>query len=188
MKLIPLTRGKSAIVDDADFVWLSQRTWTLSGNLGNHYASTWVPIKKTQRLMHREIMNPPSGIEVDHINGDHLDNRRMNLRLCSRSENGKNRKKCATKTTSVYKGVSWNKSRMKWYSHIKHNGKSIHLGSFREEIDAAMAYNKAAIEYFGDFAAVNLLAKAAKLNDTKSKGVINAPSDTQKGDPHGPAL
>ena len=185
MKQIQLTKGKSALVDDADFDWLMERKWNLSGN---GYAVTWVPGKKTQVLMHREIVKPPNGVEIDHINGNKIDNRRENLRLSTRQGNGCNRQKFSVTTSSVYKGVSWAKTKNRWLAGIKYNGKQRHLGLFVNEWDAALAYNSAAIELFGDFARLNVLANNAKINDTKPQGVSHAATDTQKGDTSGPAL
>lgn len=95
MKLIPLTQGKFAKVDDADYEWLSQYNWyakkttAIYSLYGLYYAARFQRIKKvkTTIYMHREIANCPPGKEVDHINHDTLDNQRENLRCCTRAEN-----------------------------------------------------------------------------------------------------
>ena len=103
--------------------------------------------------MHRLLMGFPVEIHVDHINGDKLDNRRVNLRLCTRSENAKNSKKPIV-NSSGYKGV-FKVSPNRWQAKIKSNGIQINLGSFSNKIDAAKAYNVGAIKYHGEFARIN---------------------------------
>jgi AP2 domain-containing protein/HNH endonuclease len=104
--------------------------------------------------LHRLIMNAPADKEVDHINGDTLDNRRCNLRICSHKENLRNQK-LPKNSKSGYKGVTWYKRIKKWRSHIRLNKKQIHLGYFDDIKLAANAYNEAAIKYFGEFAKLN---------------------------------
>jgi hypothetical protein len=99
-------------------------------------------------------MNAPKGLLVDHENGDKLDNRRANLRFATNSENQCNRRK-TEKTSSQYKGVCLCPEKTHWYANIKHKGNKIWLGSFKNEIDAAKAYDRAAIKYFGKFARLN---------------------------------
>lgn len=104
--------------------------------------------------LHREIMGNPEGLVVDHINGDILDNRKYNLRVCTTKENIRNSK--PQEGTSTYKGVSWDKDRNKWIAQIKVDRKGIHLGRFDSEIQAAEAYDNAAINYYGEYARLNL--------------------------------
>ncbi|GAC1502054.1 MAG: hypothetical protein NVS1B10_06640 [Candidatus Saccharimonadales bacterium] len=112
--------------------------------------------EKTLRL-HRAILNAPAGLEVDHINGNGLDNRRINLRLATAGQNRLNQRKTRVQTTSVYKGVSFQDNR--WCAEISHkNGSNrarMRLGRYVNEADAAKAYDEAASKLFGEFASVN---------------------------------
>ena len=105
--------------------------------------------------MHRVIMDAPKGMHVDHINGNGLDNRRENLRLCTNSQNHMNRK-THRDSSSKYKGVSWNKRNSKWQAYIGSGIKRKNLGYFASESDAAKAYDIKAKECFGEFARLNL--------------------------------
>ena len=105
--------------------------------------------------MHRLIMGAPENKEVDHINGDRFDNRRENLRLCNSSQNKCNRGP-RKDNQSGFKGVSWHPQRKKWTARIKSPyGKYLHLGLYSSKLEAAEAYNKAAIEKHGTFAWLN---------------------------------
>lgn len=107
--------------------------------------------------MHRLILNAPENMEVDHINGNRLDNRRENLRLCNSSQNKCNRGP-RKDNKSGYKGVSWHGQRQKWTVRIKTPyGKYLSLGLYDDKKEAAMAYNKASVEYHGEFAFINKL-------------------------------
>lgn len=148
MKLIKLTQGKEAIVDDEDYEYLNKFKWYYH-NRG--YACTY--INKKLKLMHRVIIK--SKLDIDHINLNGLDNRKENLRPANKRQNMANSKKMQNKT-SKYKGVFKRKTRKtSWLATIKYNKKAIYLGSFKEEKDAARAYNEAAIKYFGEFARIN---------------------------------
>ena len=108
----------------------------------------------TKRYSHREIMTPPTGMVVDHVNRDRLDNRRSNLRVCTQSQNLANSPKLRG-GSSRFKGVSIRRGR--WRAQIGISGKIIHLGYFTDEAAAARAYNEAAQATFGEFALLNLL-------------------------------
>lgn len=154
MKKIPLTRGQFALVDDSDFEWLSQYKWSAllkHPKIGYWIATTTIKNKKIS--MHRLIMNASKDKEIDHKNHNGVDNRRQNLRICTHAENQQN--KNSVRGTSRFKGVVWHKLVRKWMSHIGFNCKTIHLGYFNNEIDAALAYDKAAKELFGEFAYTN---------------------------------
>ena len=105
--------------------------------------------------MHRVILNTPMGMDTDHINGNGLDNRRCNLRICTHAENISNQRKYSNTMLSKFKGVSWDKSRNRWIVYIGVHPKRIFLGRFKTEIDAAIAYDNAARKYFGEFACTN---------------------------------
>jgi hypothetical protein len=150
MKEIQLSNGKVAIVDDGDYEALRGYKWTF----GQGYARRYEPIQK-RVLLHRQIMNPPPGMQVDHINGDKLDNRRENLRICDFAQNMRNRPKVKGDHSSHYKGVTWSKKLKKWQSGIGYLGKYYFLGFFENEKDAALAFNKRAKEFHGEFACLN---------------------------------
>jgi hypothetical protein len=147
---IDLTGGFFAIVDAADYEWLSKLTWRVTGGYSS-YACCKIANKTV--YMHRLIMNPPQGMVVDHINGSRWDNRRSNLRVCTQAENLRNRRKAGG--TSRFKGVFWHIRRHKWLAVIGHMGKSIQLGFFEDEVAAARAYDRAAKERFGQYAHLN---------------------------------
>lgn len=153
MRIIPLTQGKVAIVDDSDFDWLNQWKWCAFSNYsgGKRYA---IRSASPKLLIHRLILSPPKGYESDHIDGDGLNNQRVNLRVCTTSQNQQNR--INQKGISQFKGVSWHKLTGKWQVRICLNGKFLHIGLFNSEIDAAKAYDSAALKYFGEFARLNL--------------------------------
>lgn len=152
-KFISLSRSKNTIVDDEDYDSLMQKKWYCS-SIG--YASRTSSNPRKEMPMHRAIMNCPEGMVVDHINGNKLDNRKINLRICTHKENIRNGKGMSHKK---YKGAYFSKERSKFYSKIKVNYKSIHLGYFSTEEAAASAYNQAAIKYHGEFAKLNVISK-----------------------------
>lgn len=156
MKEIPLTRNLAAIVDDDDFEWLTQWKWYAANLHGNYVVAEraiWLPRRRVI-LMHRAIMNAPDGKVVDHINGNTLDNRRCNLRICDQAENALNQRK-KRGTRSRYKGVFWDPVNHKWCAQMTFRGKHIWLGRHAMEIDAARAYDRGAVEHFGEFARLN---------------------------------
>lgn len=140
MKKIKLSQGKYALVDDADFDWLNQYKWSYLFS-GYAFRTTWPDNKGV--YMHRSILNAKEGEEVDHINGNKLDNQRNNIRLCSRSQNMANR---------TSKGMSWRKDRNRWKVRINVEKKEIYIGLYKTRVEAVRAYNEAAIKYHGEFA------------------------------------
>ena len=161
MKEIQLTKGKVAIVDDADYERvMALGKWCCVGTDG--YAGRTMRLGKKNGkwikrhlAMHRFIMNCPEGSQVDHINGDIMDNRKSNLRICSHSDNMKNRS-LYKNNSSGYKGVYLHKAAKKWAASIRINkGKRKHLGLFDDCIEAARAYNEAALIHHGEFARLN---------------------------------
>lgn len=155
-KLIPLTRGLHAIVDDEDYEWLIQWKWCCkTSNKGG--TRPYAVRTKKNILMHRIIINAPDGLLVDHINGETLDNRRCNLRLANNSQNVWNQRTQQNRKnkTSQFKGVSWDKKGRIWRPRIRIKQNVILLGSFDSETDAALAYDTAARAHFGEFAKLN---------------------------------
>ncbi|AXF54590.1 HNH endonuclease [Salicibibacter kimchii] len=146
---IELTQGYMSIVDNEDYERVNKFNWHVNAR---GYATTSTP---AYALMHRYILGVDSlGKDVDHINGDRLDNRKENLRVVNNSQNARNRKKVAN-TTSRYKGVSWLTRHSKWTSRITLHGKSTFLGYFDSEEEAARAYDKSAKDLFGEYARLN---------------------------------
>ena len=146
MKYIKLSKNKRAIVDDEDFDLVNQFKWCC--NTENYAMRS--SKDGNSRWMHRLIINTPKGKQTDHINGNRLDNRKSNLRICTHQQNNFNRLK--QKGTSKYKGVSWCKALKKWTAAIKLNYKAKNLGYFIDEKSAALAYQNKAKELFGNFA------------------------------------
>jgi hypothetical protein len=110
--------------------------------------------------LHRLLLNAPPELQVDHINGDGLDNRRSNLRLATGSQNQGNSRKRRDGVTSQYRGVSWNKRAGKWQALLRREGKLQYLGYFSDEEAAARAYDAAALEQWGSFARLNFPERA----------------------------
>ena len=160
MKQIPLTQGKVALVDDADYdrlMAMGKWHYTAQGYAARSYGykreSDGRRSNKTI-LMHRMVFNTSEGMDTDHIDNDKLNNQRNNLRVCTRSENKQNcGKRC--NNTSGYKGVSWSKSKKRWQVFIWIKYKQINLGIFTDKIEAAKVYNEAALKYHGEFARLN---------------------------------
>jgi len=149
MKEIPLTQGKITIVDDGDYERLNQFKWCVMNGRGYWRAARHIQEingKRKNEYMARYILDAPSDMDVDHINGKTLDNRKENLRLCTESINTQNQH--ISRGSSNYQGVHWNKRAKKWCARITKNQIRYHLGYFRTEIDAACAYNKAALKLY----------------------------------------
>lgn len=155
-KEIQLTQGKVALVDDADYLYLNQFKWHIyKQNRNNFYARTVIYQNKKRIgiVMHRLLLKCEGKI-IDHISGDGLDNRRSNIRCCTKSENPLNRR-ININNNSGYKGVSWFKVVKKWRAQIQYKKIVYHLGTYEKRIDAAKAYNEAAIKFHGEFAKLN---------------------------------
>lgn len=155
---IPLTQGKYAIVDPDDYERLTRHKWHVIRGANTYYAgrNSRIGKKRFSIKMHRQIINPPDHLLVDHINRYGFDNRKANLRPATRAQNTLNRPFIKTKTSSSkYRGVSWSKSQKKWHAHLGLNGKCKFIGYFQNEIDAAKAYDNAARKYHKDFAVTN---------------------------------
>jgi hypothetical protein len=158
IKLIPLTRGKIAIVDADNYDWLMKWNWSLTGSIAkdNFYASRmivrkkkWIPI-----WMHRVVIGARQGEIVDHINGDTLDNRRANLRKCTTSQNAQNHKILSSNTSGV-SGVTWHKRDHLWQVAIRDRGKRIYIGFFKEKERAIQEHEEAIKKFHKEFARLN---------------------------------
>ena len=146
------------IIDDEDYNEVKKYNWSASIRKKEYSTKIYIETRTggDYKLLHRLIKNFPTGFSVDHINGNTLDNRKSNLRICSHKENCRNVSKSLKKTSSVYKGVSFDKKSKKYHSYIKVNQKRHHLGYFETEDQASIAYNIAAVKYFGEFARPNI--------------------------------
>lgn len=155
--LIKLSQGRYAKVDPQDYYRLNEQNWFAAESRGRLYATGHTSgkggIKRRTIKMHKLILNAPKGLEIDHRNGDGLDNRRSNLRLGTHQQNTHN--KISKKGRSKYKGVSFKKQTGKWGASIGVNYKRTHLGYFEKEVDAAIAYDKAAYQMMGEYARLN---------------------------------
>ena len=152
--IIKLQNGIETVIDDKDFEKIKGYKWIYG--VGNRYVGANVYNKgnRKQILLHRFIMSTPKGLHTDHINGNKLDNRKCNLRICTPSQNQMNSRKNITKS-SKYKGVSWFKRDSCWRAYISTKGKQFHLGYFKSEKNAAKAYNKKARKLFGIYSFLN---------------------------------
>lgn len=159
---IPLRNGGVALVDDdcadlvAGYKWYGMHDLRFGG---------YDYVRGRQRSercisLGRLITGAKPGEEIDHINHDGFDNRRCNLRICTRKQNMRNTRGRSS-ATSQYKGVCWRKSEKKWRAQIRNTetGKRTHLGYFANELDAARAYNVAALRFYGEFAYLNTVGE-----------------------------
>lgn len=142
--------GKEILIDKSDCDRIKQYVWYIR----NGYAAAHINGKTY--YLHRIIMNAAPHDEIDHVNHNKLDDRRLNLRACTHGENAANRMKSSGQS-SRFKGVVWDKWAGKYKAEIELNQKLHHLGRFDNEIDAAKAYNRAAIQCFGEFAKLNVV-------------------------------
>ena len=158
MKEIALTRGYVTCVDDEDFDELSRYKWyagTTSGVPRAVRNSRSKEIGKPHTIfMYRQIMDAPSNMVVHHIDHDTLNNQRKNLRICTIAQHSASQRKQAGRS-SRFKGVSWHRMTRKWRAYIKVFGVMRELGLSDDEEEAARAYNKAALEAWGEFALLN---------------------------------
>ena len=163
MKEIKLTQNKVALVDDEDYEYLNQWKWHVKKVKGS-----WYYAARSQHngsivinvMIHRVIMLTPKGDVVDHLDGNGLNCQKYNMRNCSQKQNCRNKRPQKNKNT-LYKGVSF-VNRFSFGENHKYiraeiivNKKYIHLGYFKTQEEAAIAYDTAAKEYFGEFANSN---------------------------------
>lgn len=152
---IPLTKGYVAIVDDEDFDWLSQWKWfAAAGRVRFVYACRHEGPKaaRWRVTMQGRILGAERGVIIDHKNGNTLDNRRANIRLCTSSQNNRN-SGIRSDNTSGFKGVHPDKKN--FAARIFVDGRTVHLGNFQSPVEAALAYDRAAARHFGEFARLN---------------------------------
>lgn len=149
---ISLGHGRVAIIDVEDLALVTKHKWHSQPSLSGSFYAVASTGSKRLLPMHRLICPAPSGMEVDHVDGNTLNNRRANLRLATRAQNSRNRR-AQDGGTSKYKGVSAKGER--WAACIGHGGESVHLGTFDTEEAAARQYDRAARWLHGRFARTN---------------------------------
>ena len=165
--LVPLTQGFHAEVDEADYEDVMQYKWF--ARYGGRktrmcYAIRHIPGTQCGQMpMHDHLMSPGIGLHVDHIDGNSLNNRRSNLRVCTEGQNQLNKGGRGGK--SKYKGVWYRLDTLKWAAEIRADKRRYTLGCFADEIAAAMAYDEASIRLHGEF---------ARLNFPRSEGAVSA--------------
>jgi len=171
MKEIGLTRGLVSIVDDDIYEELSKHKWhALKIKRGFYAARTTWPERKMV-LMHRQILSiSERGIQIDHIDGNSLNNCRTNLRICNNAENNRN-KALTISNTSGFKGVSWNSDVKKWNSRIKYNYKTYHIGLYNDLKECALSYDIAALLIHGEFAKTNGLYLDESIPDERKQQI-----------------
>ena len=159
---IPLTQGRVALVDAADEDDLLRWKWCAH----RHPNGRWYAVRGERRdgtnrliLMHRHIMNPPAGLDVDHANRDGLDNRRDNLRVATRTQNIANGTPYGV---SPYRGVCWCKQHAKWKASARSGGVVRHAAFFDDAVEAALSYDLVAMDLFGEFARPNFLVRPGR--------------------------
>lgn len=172
MRKLILGRGHVVIVDESDWIVVNATKWTYAKSTG-----VISKINNKTVYLHRLLLDAKCGQVVDHINGNHLDNRRLNLRLCTQSQNSKNQRK-PKNNTSGYKGVQLDPRTgltKRWRAAIKVNRKRIDLGRHETAVKAAIVYDRAAIQYFGEYANLNFMDKT-KNDQTLPEEQQNGPS------------
>ena len=153
---LSVSQGLSVLVDESDLPILSDHSWhVVKTHNGVRYVNCTIMVngKKKEVPMHRLLLKPLPNQHVDHINRNGLDNRRINLRICTPSQNRWN--SLPTIHSSKFKGVSWQTDRQRWRAQITHRGKKIYIGKYRSEEDAARAYDRVARRLCGKFAWLN---------------------------------
>ena len=163
MPEVALTQGLVAFVDEADLPLIAGYSWSAMRIRNTWYACAYQRGShgsngRKNILMHRLLLDAPKGVQVDHRNGDGLDNRRSNLRLASASQNQMNRHVSAGR--SRFKGVTWDGRGERWVVRTQMDGEARHVGYFADELEAARAYDLAALDRFGEFAQLNFPREA----------------------------
>ncbi len=155
---IELTQGKVAIIDEEDWFKIRGFNWHMNheraGRMYAHAMFNWNRNKHQSFKLHRILLSVNTNQIIDHINRQTLDNRKSNLRICSRNQNQHNHG-VSKKNKSGFIGVYYNKKDHKWFAQIRNNNKLIYIGYFTNPIEAARARDKKAIELHGEFAKLN---------------------------------
>lgn len=155
MRTIKTTKGQSYKICDCHYDMTKGWKWTAftGGRDKRYYMVRRELIDGRQKtiLLHRWVMGMPEGMIVDHINGNGLDNRCKNLRVCTQSQNNANQKGAKHNSKSGHKGVYWHKAAQKWCAEVVFDYKKHYLGVYKNKLDAVEAYNKKAKELYGDF-------------------------------------
>lgn len=176
--IVPLTQGQQSIIDLEDVPEIGKNNWQIQKSPVKHvdryyaYRSKYLGMrngKKVQKtiMMHRIVMGDPKDLDIDHLNGDGLDNRRSNLRAVSNRENCQNRHH---EKTSKYPGVNWDNHFNKWKARISLNNELKHLGLFNTELEAYGAYKRACIE-INEGKSFEELTQYLQKTSSKFKGV-----------------
>jgi hypothetical protein len=147
-----LTKGHIAIIDAEDAQIIDGFNWYAKVKPRSVYACRMERINGKSKIvfLHRVLINAPDDMEVDHISGDGLDNRKLNLRLATHAQNQHNQR-IAINNTSGYKGASWDKTKRKWKAYIRFNGRLSNLGYFATSEAASEAYKAASAQLHGNF-------------------------------------
>jgi hypothetical protein len=173
---IYLDEGLWTIVDVEDYYRFGCFKWYIDGRDGRFYAIRGKRIGTNNVVrvrLHREIMEAPKGLLVDHRNFNGLDNRQSNLRIATHGENIQNRRK-RRGATSRFIGVSIDNRIGKWRARIMYKGKTVWLGNFYNDIEAAKAYDAAAKKYYGEFARLNFPEESGViLSESKDSAGVN---------------
>lgn len=154
MKEILLTQGLSTWVDDSDYLLVSQYSWHPKVDRNLVYVHARVPkVGGGKMTLHRFIMGNPKGLQIDHVDGNPLNNTRINLRVCTPSQNAANRKGRNDNKCSKYKGVT--KSGIRWQALVN----KVNAGVYDTQEEAALAYNVLALQIYGEFANLNIVGE-----------------------------
>ena len=146
--------AEEILLDEEDKHFITDYKFNISTSPNGNTRYALGYINGRTRLLHRLIMQPPANMLIDHINGNGLDNRKTNLRLANYSQNLANTGKHKNNKSS-FKGVYWDKDKKKWRVTLSKNKKTIHIGVYVDKLEAAKAYDMAALKYHGEFARGN---------------------------------
>ena len=153
MRFIPLSKGKFAAVDDGDYDRVSQYPWFAFKVHNSWYAATGSVVKNKRTYLHRFVTNAPAGMEVDHVNGHGLDNRKANLRICRHRDNLRNQRRIKP-SRSGYRGVTLT-PHGKFVARCKYHGKMLYWGTYSTAEEAARVRDRKVMELHGEFAYLN---------------------------------